>query len=100
MGGILGLKDISIQDNFFELGATSLSLIRIKTVLEEELGLQIPIVDMFANPTIAALAKQMEKIKYGEHDEQEDTKLVGMESGRSGLTRQLQLRKSGETDFS
>lgn len=94
----LGIKDISIHDNFFELGATSLTLIRIKAILEEALSLQIPIVDLFANPTIAALAKRIGQVVNGGHDGQEDTVLSGLGSGRSGLTRQLQFRKPAGTD--
>ncbi|WP_233476436.1 KR domain-containing protein [Paenibacillus sonchi] len=94
----LGIRDISIHDNFFELGATSLTLIRIKSIVEETLSLQIPIVDLFANPTIAALAKRIGQIENGGHDGQEDARLSGLESGRSGLTRQLQFRKSAGTD--
>ncbi|WP_025705084.1 type I polyketide synthase, partial [Paenibacillus graminis] len=94
----LGIKDISIHDNFFELGATSLTLIRIKAILEEALSLQIPIVDLFANPTIAALAKRIGQVVNGGHDGQENTVLSGLGSGRSGLTRQLQFRKPAGTD--
>ncbi|WP_019912675.1 type I polyketide synthase [Paenibacillus sp. HW567] len=94
----LGIKDISIHDNFFELGATSLTLIRIKAILEDTLSLQIPIVDLFANPTIAALAQRIGQVVNGGQDRQEDTRLSGLESGRSGLTRQWQFRKAAGTD--
>ncbi|SDN03115.1 type I polyketide synthase [Paenibacillus jilunlii] len=94
----LGIRDISIHDNFFELGATSLTLIRIKSILEETLSLQIPIVDLFANPTIAALARRIQQAEHGGHDGQEDTAMSRVESGRPGLTRQLQFRKSAGID--
>ncbi|MNJ04847.1 hypothetical protein D3C73_1657990 [compost metagenome] len=50
---------------------------------------------MFANPTIAALAKRIGQIENGGQDGQEEARLSGLESGRSGLTRQLQFRKPG-----
>jgi len=94
----LGIKDISTHDNFFELGATSLTLIRIKSILEETLHTQIPITDLFANPTIAALAKRIQQYGNDEHDEREENGLRELVSGRAVLTRQLQLRKSGGTE--
>ena len=53
---VLGRDDFGLEDNFFDLGGTSLQLIRahalIKASLEEELSL----LDMFSHPRISLLA--------------------------------------------
>lgn len=90
----LGIEEISTNDNFFELGATSLTLIRIKSLLEEEFHKPIPIVDLFANPTIASLAKSIQAGETGTGDEGEATRLKEREvAGRELLARQAELRK-------
>lgn len=90
----LGIQEISTNDNFFELGATSLTLIRIKSLLEEEFQKPIPIVDLFANPTIASLAKSIQSDETGPDDAGEANRQKEREvAGRELLARQAELRK-------
>jgi polyketide synthase PksJ len=56
---ILNHEIVGIHDNFFDLGGDSLSLARVQTAIQKELGLKIPIVDLFHYPTIAQLAKNL-----------------------------------------
>jgi nonribosomal peptide synthetase protein BlmIV len=44
------------QDNFFALGGTSLTAIRLLTQVQESFGVHIPLPDLFAAPTVTALA--------------------------------------------
>ncbi len=90
----LGIENIGIHDNFFELGATSLTLIRIKTLIEEELTVTIPIVDMFAFPTISLLTKKLNQTNEVNNSTMSEKRLDELVSGRANLTRQLKLRKS------
>ncbi|NRR24474.1 type I polyketide synthase [Brevibacillus sp. MS2.2] len=90
----LGIQEISTHDNFFDLGATSLTLIRMKSILDEEFNRQIPIVDLFANPTISSLAKRIQQDENDANDEFEEKRLKEREVvGRDLLTKQLHLRK-------
>jgi acyl carrier protein len=57
----LGTQDVGAHDNFFDLGGTSLSLARLQNRLIAELGRDIPIVDLFEHPTVAALATALEQ---------------------------------------
>jgi acyl transferase domain-containing protein len=52
---LLGISEIGIKDNFFELGATSLHIGRIARLLEEKINKSIPVVAMFTYPTISQL---------------------------------------------
>jgi acyl transferase domain-containing protein/acyl carrier protein len=53
----LGLEQVGIDDNFFDLGGNSLIGIQIITDLRREFELQIPTVALFEAPTVRGLAK-------------------------------------------
>ncbi|HRI15379.1 MAG TPA: acyl carrier protein, partial [Verrucomicrobiota bacterium] len=48
---------ITVTDNFFDLGGTSLLAVRLQHRLEDYLGRRVPIVTLFQNPTIQGLAR-------------------------------------------
>ncbi|HEX3526199.1 MAG TPA: amino acid adenylation domain-containing protein [Thermoanaerobaculia bacterium] len=53
---VLGVDRVGLHDNFFDLGGHSLLLIRVQGRLRAALGREIPVVDLFRFPTVAALA--------------------------------------------
>ncbi|MEO7766559.1 MAG: amino acid adenylation domain-containing protein, partial [Ferruginibacter sp.] len=53
---ILKTGNIGINDNFFELGGHSLMVMRLLASIRKNLAIEIPVKELFANPTIAALA--------------------------------------------
>ncbi len=55
----LGLDQVGIHDNFFDLGGHSLLLVRIHEQLEEALGRELPRMVLFRNPTIASLGEHL-----------------------------------------
>ncbi|MFY1616016.1 amino acid adenylation domain-containing protein [Micromonospora sp. WMMD736] len=54
---VLGLDDVGADDNFFDLGGTSLLLARVQTRLADRLGRPVPAVELFRYPTVAQLAR-------------------------------------------
>jgi thioesterase domain-containing protein len=54
--GLLGIERVGRDDNFFELGAHSLLLMRAATLLSARVGRKIPLFAFFAQPSAAALA--------------------------------------------
>jgi amino acid adenylation domain-containing protein len=54
---VLKLEKVGTQDNFFDLGGHSLLLVRVMNRIQQSLGKEIGIVDMFQRPTIRDLAK-------------------------------------------
>ncbi len=54
---VLNINQISINDNFFEIGGHSLIMIKLHAVLEESLDTKLSVVELFQYPTIAAQAK-------------------------------------------
>ncbi len=57
---LLGIEQIGIHDNFFDLGGNSLMAIRIISRLKAELGVDVSEVSIFEGPTIASLALLLE----------------------------------------
>jgi amino acid adenylation domain-containing protein len=53
---VLGLDNVGIHDNFFDLGGTSFDMIKINSILEKELEKNLPVIKMFKYPTIRSLA--------------------------------------------
>ncbi len=51
------VKEVSIHDNFFDMGLNSLSLIRFSQLLRKDTGLEIEIAKFFSYPTISKLSK-------------------------------------------
>ena len=59
--GILGTDSIGLDENFFEAGGTSLSLVAMFSKLCEKFPDTLQIADVFANPTIEMMAKHIQK---------------------------------------
>lgn len=52
----LGLSAVGLEDNFFDLGAHSLAVAEVHARLQEELGKEIALVDLFQHSTVRTLA--------------------------------------------
>lgn len=56
---VLGINEIRRDDNFFDLGGNSLLLSEMQTKLSQALKREIPIVELFNQPTIDSLARYL-----------------------------------------
>ena len=56
---VLGFQQFGIHDNFFDLGGHSLSMVQVRSRLREALQKEVPMVELFRNPTIALLAQYL-----------------------------------------
>jgi thioester reductase-like protein len=57
---VLGLKQISIFDNFFDLGGHSLKAAQVISRLREQLSINIPLNYLFSEPTVAGLSSNLD----------------------------------------
>ncbi|MGW4381389.1 amino acid adenylation domain-containing protein [Kitasatospora sp. NPDC004531] len=55
---VLDLDDLGADDSFFELGGDSLRATRLLATLRTALGLDLSMADLFAEPTVAAVARR------------------------------------------
>jgi amino acid adenylation domain-containing protein len=56
---VLGVDQVGVQDNFFDLGGHSLLVVRAQSRLSAALGRDLSIVELFQHTTIAALAQHL-----------------------------------------
>jgi amino acid adenylation domain-containing protein/FkbH-like protein len=56
---MLHLKQVGINDNFFDLGGHSLLAVRLFAEIEKMTGRKLPLVTLFQSPTIRQLAKAL-----------------------------------------
>jgi acyl carrier protein len=95
---ILNLKDIKvgIHDNFFDLGGTSMDVIRVNGKLTKEFNKEIPIVALYKHTTIRALAHVLD---HGETHDQDlypgDKRAKRVEKGRSDKNKMREIRQRG-----
>ena len=56
---VLGADCISLDDNFFDIGGTSLLLVAVHTELQSLFNRKIPVAELFAYTTVRGLARKM-----------------------------------------
>ena len=57
----LHLADISDEDDFFVLGGHSLVMVKIQARIQRELGLVIPMEELFQHSTLKAISEHIER---------------------------------------
>ncbi|GAB3979303.1 hypothetical protein GCM10027615_55430 [Plantactinospora veratri] len=57
---VLGRRRVSVEANFFDLGATSLNLMQVVARIRTVLGVEIPVRDLFTAATLAGMAEAVE----------------------------------------
>ncbi|MGO9340069.1 MAG: non-ribosomal peptide synthetase [Terracidiphilus sp.] len=55
----LGLPEVGLNENFFDLGAHSLTIAEVQAKLQNSLQREVPLVDLFEFPTVASLAHHL-----------------------------------------
>ncbi|MFD4356170.1 amino acid adenylation domain-containing protein [Nocardia sp. NPDC058518] len=60
MAETLGLPEIGVHDDFFALGGTSLTAMRLIVSIEQRYGVSLPVSTLVTGPTVAALVTQLD----------------------------------------
>lgn len=58
---VLGIRDIGVQDHFFELGGDSLKLLNAIGAIYREFHVEIPVAEFFNHPTIEYIAHKLDQ---------------------------------------
>ncbi|MFW5434485.1 beta-ketoacyl synthase N-terminal-like domain-containing protein [Paenibacillus apiarius] len=89
----LGIDQVGLHDNFFELGATSLDIIQMNTKVQRALQQEVSVVDMFSHPTIHALAELIRRAQAGTGLPEETADRSGrIHDGKHRLKQRLHKR--------
>ncbi|HEX7955462.1 MAG TPA: non-ribosomal peptide synthetase, partial [Pyrinomonadaceae bacterium] len=90
---VLKLKEVGLHDNFFDLGGNSLLAIQVHDKLKGQLGRDFPMVELFKQPTVSALAKYVGREEDGSKSSFQ-TIYARAEKQRAANDRQRQLAGS------
>ena len=63
----LSVDVIGVNRNFFEIGGNSLKIVKLRSLIQEHLNIEVSIPDLFTYPTISSLVKYLEE---GDENEQ------------------------------
>jgi amino acid adenylation domain-containing protein len=81
----LGIPSVGLKDNFFDLGAHSLTVAEAHAKLQEALGREIALLDLFQFTTVSALAAHL--------DAQSATQSAGGQTAASQLSERAARRR-------
>jgi acyl-CoA synthetase (AMP-forming)/AMP-acid ligase II/acyl carrier protein len=99
---VLQIEHVGVDDNFFELGGNSLLLVQVHARLQQTFATEIPAVDIFNHPTVAALARYLVELRSGggaaAGPAVSDDRAEKLKEGRNRLRRRFVQQRSTGTD--
>jgi FkbH-like protein len=85
---LLGIKGLGVEDDYFELGGTSLITARLMAEISRRFGVKLPLTTILHSPTVRALARYL--------DQQGDPRSSTLVELRRGGPRKLFLVHDGD----
>ncbi len=89
---VLARDTVGIHDNYFDLGGTSLDILKINAELKEKFQMDIPVVTMFTYPTVHSFAEFIINSQQEQVEETVDRSTV-LERSKIDRREQLLRRK-------
>src|SRR5690606_19307488 len=80
---LLGIEAIGAEDDFFALGGHSLLAMRLIARLRERLGVELPLIAVFEQPTVAGMARVIDELP------------ANIAGGRAGADPIVRQRRGG-----
>ncbi len=84
--GLLGIDEIGIHDEFFELGGDSLLLVQLHSKIKEAFTTELAVVDLYKYNTVSLLAKYLDTENV--HEDK-----TNFDSVNSRVSKQLEMMK-------
>ncbi|UPV79864.1 type I polyketide synthase [Bacillus rugosus] len=91
----MGLEQVGIHDNFFDLGASSLDIVQVTNRLNKELGTNEAVVTLFTYPSVAALAQFIGPDQEESEEEKEEMAAVSKGRRKTRIRNQRDKRLRG-----
>ena len=91
----LGLDTVGANQNFFEVGGDSINLLRVQALIEAETRKRVSIAELFAYPTVRALANHLRQV--GEDDVVEPSVIERAQTRQTATQSRRQFRKQART---
>jgi polyketide synthase PksJ len=89
---LLGIQQVGIYDDFFELGGNSLLIVTIHSKVQQTFGVTFPVANMFQYPTVSSLANYVDQLIQGQGSRPSSKNLhERAQRQREALNRQRQL---------
>ncbi|MGQ0453396.1 phosphopantetheine-binding protein, partial [Bacillus sp. SS-TM] len=79
---VLGIKNISVQDSFFEIGGHSLLATQVVSRLQGIFQIELPVRELFEYTTVESLAKRLDQLRKGDK-KREIPPLIPMKRGEA-----------------
>jgi len=95
---LLGIKEIGINDNFFDLGGDSLIGTQLVSRIRKEFSADIPLVAIFENATIGGISKLIENNQVKDSDSEKVSSVMDMinEMSDEDVAKMLEQKSSTE----
>lgn len=88
---VLKLNKVGVHDNFFDLGANSLLVVQVSSLLNDAIGREISVVDLFKYPSIRSLAEYLKRKPNQEPATRQHD--FGVEDRRASMRKHAAARK-------
>ncbi|MGN9786184.1 type I polyketide synthase [Nonomuraea sp. ZG12] len=74
-GEVLGARQVSVEQDFFELGGNSLVAVQLIALIRKKVGVRLPMRSLFQVPTVAGMAALVEELR-GQNAPQQATTIT------------------------
>jgi acyl carrier protein len=95
---ILRVDNVSLDDNFFDIGGDSLLLVAVHSNLQKKLQIEIPVTDLFEFTTVRTLARRLGAQKVPAASAALSDSQLQAQRQRDAFARQRQKRGGGSGD--
>ncbi|ESX84924.1 hybrid non-ribosomal peptide synthetase/type I polyketide synthase [Mesorhizobium sp. LSHC412B00] len=75
---VLKLDSVGVEDNFFDVGGHSLAIVQVQARIQDRLGVDCKILDLFEHPTIRTLAAHLAATPAAPHSAEDSKNTTGL----------------------
>jgi acyl carrier protein len=80
----LGIAQVGMTDDFFEIGGDSLTAVQLLAMVQSELGVRLPMRSIFEDPTLAGAVRQIAQIRAAASNPADPANAPGLPTAGDG----------------